>query len=152
MANVTDPASNKISTIHELQHAAQHYRIITADEEIIQRTGEQIVRACELQINASAWRQNFVLMAEHVHSWCKDHTDKIALCLVALRTDKTVFYVIPKSEGYDFELGAEQAALDIYLNTRGGIGYAETRQIPIWEIDRFVPKEAFRVFPKDEAL
>lgn len=143
--------SNKpaVEVIHQLQHAAQQYRIITTDEEIIQRTGEQVVRACQLQISASAWHQNLSLMVEHVREWCSARSARIALALVDLRTDKTVFYLIPKSEQYDFDLGLEQAQLDIYLNTRGGIGYAETRQVPIWELDRFVAPQAYRVWPSD---
>ena len=142
-------AARKASVIHEFLHAAQQYRVITADEEILQRTGEQIVHACQLQMSVSKWHQNFNLMADHVHEWCKAHEDRIAFALVSLRSDKTVFFIIPKSEQYDMELGFEQAQLDIHLNTRGGIGYAETRQVPAWEIERFVGPPAFRVYPRD---
>jgi hypothetical protein len=140
--------TKSVGVIDERQHAARQFRIITADEDIIQRTGEQIVRACQLQMSASAWHQNFSLMVEHVFNWCAERSERIDLVLVGLRSDKTVFYIIPKTDQYDFDLGLEQAALDIFLNTRGGIGYAETRQIPAWEIDRFVG-EAYRVFPRD---
>ena len=136
--------------IHELQHAVTQYRIITADEDIIQRTGEQIVQACKLQMNVSAWRQNFNACVNHVHDWCKANAPKVSLALVNLRSDKIVFYIIPTSEQYDFELGEIQADLDIYLNTRGAIGYTETRQIPGWEIERFAAPTALRVYPRDE--
>jgi hypothetical protein len=148
----TETSTQKTPVIHQLQHAAQQYRIITADEEIIPRTGEQIVRACKLEMSASAWAQNFDLMAKHVHEWCNQQDDKVALALVELRSDKTVFFIIPRSEEYDFALGRSQARLDIHLNTRGGIGYAETRQIPMWEIERFVAPTAFRVFPVDDEV
>jgi hypothetical protein len=74
--------------------------------------------------------------------------NKIAMALVELRTDKTVFCIIPVQEHYDFDLGGGQAELDIFLNSRGGIGYAETRQIPLWELDRFVSGMAYRIFPR----
>jgi hypothetical protein len=138
-----------VEVIHQLQHAAQQYRIITANEDIIQRTGEQIVRACELQMTAAAWQQNFSLMVQHVRDWAKSREQTLALVLVDLRTDKTVFYVISRSEQYDFDLGLEQAQLDIFLNTRGGIGYVETRQVPVWEVERFVADHAYRVWPSD---
>jgi hypothetical protein len=140
------------STIDVRQHAARLYRIITADEEIIERTGEQIVQACKLQMNVSAWRQNFDAAVERVGQWCRQHADHVSVALVTLRSNKIVFYVIPISEQYDFDLGEAQADLDIYLNTRGAIGYAETRQIPGWEMERFVPPTAYRVFPTDEEL
>ena len=136
------------AVIDERQHAAKQYRIITADEEIIQQTGEQIVRACQLQMSASAWNQNFALAVDHVFQWCRQRSDRVALALVGLRSDKSVFYLVPASEQYDFDLGIEQADLDIFLNTRGGIGYAETRQVPGWELDLFV-EDAYRVYPRD---
>ena len=135
--------------IHEKIHAVAQYRIITANEDIIQRTGEQIVSACQLQITVSAWKQNFDLMAAHFHDWCESRTERVALGLVTLRTDKTVFYIVPKGDQFDFDLGMEQAELDIFFNTRGGIGYAESRQVPGWELDRFVGQPAFRIFPRD---
>jgi len=139
----------EIKVIHELQNAAHQYRIITADEEIIQRTSEQIVRACQLQISASAWQQNFSLMVEYVAAWCVQRTAEVTLALVDLRSEKIVFYIVPKSEQFDFKLATEQAELDIYLNTRGAIGYTETRQVPGWELDRFVSDRAYRVWPPD---
>ncbi|MCL2649056.1 MAG: hypothetical protein FWD61_18995 [Phycisphaerales bacterium] len=139
------------SVIHELQHAAKQYRVITTDEEILQQSGEQIVRACKLQMNASRWHQNFNLMVEHVREWCKERANQIAFALVELRSDKTVFFVIPRSEQYDFDLGLEQARLDIYLSTRGGIGYTETRQVPGWEVDRFVGQQAFLIYPMSDS-
>lgn len=150
MSKTTDnlPKSS-VSTIHELQDAARQFRIITSGEDIIQRTGEQVVRACQLQMSVAAWQQNFDLMVQHVEAWCKERADRVLAALVALRSDKIVFYIIPKSEGYDFGLGREQADLDIHMNTRGGIGYAETRQVPRWEFARFVPHDAFRVWPRD---
>ena len=146
MEQVTDNVKQPVTgVIHELQHAASQYLVITANEDMIRRTGEQIVLACQLQISASAWKQNFDLTVDHVHEWCRTRADRIVLALVGLRTDKTVFYIVPRSDQYDFDLGMEQADLDIFLNTRGGIGYAETRQVPAWELDRFV-KQAFLVF------
>lgn len=145
-ANISGGSDSHI--IHQLQHAARQYKIITSNEDIITRTGEQIVRACQLEMNVSAWNQNFKLMADHLEQWCKDRSDKVALALIELRNDKTVFYVIPVQDHYDFILGSDQSELDIYINTRGGIGYAETRQIPLWEIDRFVSKSAYRIFPR----
>ena len=139
-----------VAVIDERQHAARQYRIIISGEDIIQRTGEQIVRACQLQISASAWYQNFDLMAKHVAQWCEERAAKMVAGLVGVRSDKTVFYIIPQQDEYDFDLGSEQAALDIFLNTRGGIGYAETRQIPVWEMQRFVPPDAYRVWPNDK--
>ena len=136
------------AVIDERQHAARQYRIITADEEIIQQTGEQIVRACQLQMSASAWKQNFALAVDHVFQWCRQRSDRVALSLVSLRSDKSVFYLVPASEQFDFDSGMEQADLDIFLNTRGGIGYAETRQVPGWELDLFV-ENAYRVYPRD---
>jgi hypothetical protein len=150
MSKITgDSTKAPINTIHELQHAARHFRIITSNEEIIQQTGEQIVRACQLQISVGAWYQNFELMVQHVAAWCEERSEKLLAGLVNLRNDKTVFYIVPRSEEYDFDLGREQAELDIYLNTRGGIGYAETRQVPAWEIQRFVSQDAYRVWPKE---
>ena len=69
--------------------------------------------------------------------------------LVGVRSDKTIFYIVPRSDEYDFDLGREQAELDIFLNTRGGIGYAETRQVPVWELQRFISPDAYRLWPKD---
>jgi len=129
-----------------LQHAAKQYRVITADEEILQQTGEQIVRACQLQMSASRWHQNFNLMVDYVREWCKERADRVAFALVELKSNKTIFFIIPKSVQFDFDLGYAQADLDIYLNTRGGIGYTESRQVPSWEVDRFVGASALRIY------
>jgi hypothetical protein len=145
-----DGITPSVATIHELQHAAKQFRIITTDEEIIQRTGEQIVRACQLQMGVAAWSQNFNLMCQHVAEWCADRGERLIAALVSLRTDKLVFYIVPASDHYDFDLGRAQADLDIYLNTRGGVGYVETKQVPAWEMQRFVPQNAYRVWPKDQ--
>jgi len=153
MTETTSGSSKKVpvaAVIDERRHAATQYRIITSGEEILQRTGEQIVRACQLHISAAAWYQNFDLMAKHVAQWCADRADKIVAGLVAVRTDKTIFYIIHRNDEYDFDLGSQQADLDIFLNTRGGIGYAETRQVPGWEMDRFVSADAYRVWPPDQ--
>jgi len=140
-------SSSEASVIHELQHAAKQYRVITTDEEILQQSGEQIVRACKLQMNVSAWQQNFNLMVEHVREWCKERADRVAFALVELRSNKTIFFIIPKSEQYDMQLGLAQAQLNIDMTTRGGIGYSEARQVPGWEVDRFVGASAFRIYP-----
>jgi hypothetical protein len=147
MAQQADKIS-KTPVIHQLQHAAQNYRIITSNEDIIQRNGEQIVRACQLQISVSTWWQNFDLAVGRVAQWCGERAEKLALALVDLRSDKVVFYVIPAGDAFDFELGEQQADLDIELNTRGGIGYVETRQVPAWELERFVASDAYLVWPK----
>ena len=147
MAKTTQTPQAKV--IHELQHAAQQYRIITSDEEVLQQTGQQIVRACKLQMSESAWFQNVALVCDHVRDWCEQRKANVALVLVDFRSDKTIFYIIPTSQQHDFQLGDEQADLDIFVNTRGAIGYAETRQIPSWEIDRFVSPQAYRVWPLD---
>lgn len=152
MDSQTRSASNATArqVIHELQHAASQYRIITTDEEIFERTGEQIVRACQLQMTATRWKQNLQLMVDEVRQWCQQRSDKLALGLLELRSDKVVFFFSPRAEQFDFELAREQRALEVELNTRGGIGYAETRQVPLWEIDRFVSPEALRIWPSDE--
>ena len=147
MANDTVTPSD-VAVIHAFQDAAKQYRVITEDEEILHQTGEQIVRACKLQMNASVWHQNFNMMADHVREWCRERADRIAFALVELRSNKTIFFIIPRSEQYDMKIGLEQAQLEIYLSTRGGIGYTETRQVPGWEVDRFVGSSAFRIYPQ----
>jgi hypothetical protein len=145
MNNSTEKTPKMAGTIHEIIHAKTQYRLITANEEFIQRTGEQIVRACQLEINNSAWQQNFSLAVQHVIKWCKEH--KVLLGLVDLRSDKIVFYFVPKGDQFDFDLSQQQADLDIFLNTRSEIGYTETRQVPQWELDRFVSERALRFWP-----
>ena len=111
------------------------------------QTGEQIVRACQLQMSASAWNQNFALAVDHVFQWCRQRANRVTLALVGLRSDKSVFYLVPATEQYDFDLGMEQADLDIFRNTRGGIGDAETRQGPGWERE-LVVEDADRGYPR----
>jgi len=64
-----------------------------------------------------------------------------------VRSNKVIVFIVPKSEQYDFELGGLQADLDVMLNTSGAIGYAETRQIPAWEIERFLGSNAVQIYP-----
>jgi hypothetical protein len=136
--------------LHELQDAARNYRIITSDEEIFHRTGAQIVSACRLQMTVSAWLQNWDLAVEYVRKWCVDNADRLAIVLVDFRSGKTVFYVAPRSDTFDGDLADRQSELDLWLNTRGAIGYAETRQIPPWDLKKFVSSEALRVWPTDQ--
>ena len=91
----------------------------------------------------------FSQMVAQVAKWCAERSDRVAMALVSLRSNKIVFYIIPKGESFDFDLGFAQAKLDLFLNSFGTTGYAETRQIPAWEIETFVPSGALRVWPKN---
>lgn len=130
------------SVIHELQHAQKKYRVITSSEEILHRSGEQLVRACQLHISAEVWVDNFKRMESYVMEWCGKRPTAIAAMLVEVRTNKVVFWIVPLSEEYNFDLGFELAELDIYLSSQGGIGYCETRQVPYWDLMSFVPADS----------
>jgi hypothetical protein len=142
-----DPKPKPVGVIDERQDAAAKYRIITAGEEIITRTAEQLARASKIQIGAEVWADNFWRMIEHVRQWADLRKDKLHRVVVVFRSDKVVFGIVPRSDSYDYDLGFEQAELDIHLNTRGNIGYIETRQIPHWDETTFIPPEAWQAWP-----
>jgi hypothetical protein len=137
------------SVIDERRHGNLPYRIITANEDIINLSGEQLVRACRMEISSEVWQDNFWKMISHIRDWARDHHDSLDRILIDFCNDKVVFFLVPKSERFDFDLGFAQAELDVYLNTRGNIGYAETRQIPSWDIETFVSRNARIVWPEE---
>lgn len=143
----TTPSTTKV--IDERQDAAAQYRIITADEDIIHRTAEQLARASKMQMTAEVWADNFWSMVEHVQGWAEQRKARLQQVVVEFRSDKVVFGIIPACDEYDFDLGFEQAELDTYMNTRGNIGYVETRQVPRWDVTTFVCPSAWRVWPAE---
>jgi hypothetical protein len=71
-----------------------------------------------------------------------ERSEKIKAVVVEARSDKMIFFVVPQSEEYDFDLGFAQADLDVILNTQCNIGYAETRQVPDWDRSTFISADA----------
>jgi hypothetical protein len=136
-------------TIHELQHAVEKYRIITQSEDILERSGAQLVAACKLQVSAEVWADNFNHAIRAVQEWARQWSADVAAILVEIRTDKVVFFIVPTSETFNFRLAEAQSDLDHDLLTRFGIGYVESRQIPGDELDRFVSPLALRVWPAE---
>ena len=89
-------------------------------------------------------------VVEYVVQWCRERSDRVSELFVESRVGKTLFYIVPRSDEYNFELGFEQSKLDLYLNRHGAIGYAETRQIPGWDLDTFVGHKAHRIWTTDQ--
>lgn len=136
--------------IDERQHADQTYRLIDKDEEFYEHTGSQIIRACKMQINAQVWASNFRKTMEIVRAWAEKLRDRVAFVVVESRSDKVIFFVVPQSEEFDFDLGFAMADLDVTLNTQCNIGYAETRQVPGWDVSTFVSDQAHLLWPVKE--
>lgn len=136
--------------IHEVIHGEKPFRLISRNEEIVETTGEAIVRACQLDFSSRVWQDNLFKMIDYVRQWCGERQGVVQLVVADFRTDKIVFHLCPTSETYDFDLGIAQAELSAYLNTRGNIGYVELRQVPRWDIGRFVSDTALRIWPTGE--
>lgn len=133
--------------IDERQNAQSTYRLIDENEELFLQTGKQIISACKMHIGIQVWSSNFKKTLEIVRQWAKDRGNQIAQVLVELRSDKVIFFVVPRSQQYDFDLGFAQADLDVTLNTQCNIGYTETRQIPEYEKANFISTDAKLVYP-----
>jgi len=144
MATAATKSPSKV--IDQRQHAADTYRLIDNNEEFYERTGEQIVRACKMQISVQVWADNFRATLNTIYHWADGQPGKIEKILCEPRSDKVIFFVVPTSDEFDFDLGFAQATLDVTLNTQCNIGYAETRQVPRWDLKTFVSPEAMMIW------
>ncbi|MGF1634125.1 MAG: hypothetical protein ACFCVE_09780 [Phycisphaerae bacterium] len=119
------------------QHDAERRFVITRDDEDrIVQTGRQIIAACNLQVNVTAWFDNLQLVLGDVVSWC-EKTDSVDSCWVEPRSDKVVLSFLPKSGRFDFDLADKMIDLDHQLQ-QAGVGYVRTQQVPPSQVSRFV--------------
>jgi hypothetical protein len=144
----TATKKNSVKGVIDERKVEETYRLIDINEEMFTQTGEQIIRACKMHIGIEVWVSNFTKTIEQVTQWAEQLKDKIAQVLVEPRSDKIIFFITPRGEQYDFDLGFKMADLDVILNTQCNIGYAETRQIPSWDHSTFVSDRARLIWPQ----
>jgi hypothetical protein len=141
-----------IPEIHE-QEAHRRYKLVYADNETVERTAEEIVYASRMLSNRTLWHANFMATMQFVRAWCAARRSMIKMVLVDIRSNKTLFHFVPRSDRYDLALGNQMTALEVELSGTFGIGYVESLQVPERSLDRFVSERALLVwdenFPAD---
>lgn len=150
------PSSNEISTLGSLPEIHAHeahrkYRLIDLDETSIERTASELIEGSKILGNRQLWVANFTVTLKRVREWCDRRKGRIVLALVDIRSNKVLFYFVPRSDRYDLQLGDEMTSLEVELGGSSGIGYVETLQVPQRSLDRFVGDRARLVWPGTES-
>jgi len=123
------------------------YKLIDLDNNAVERTAAELVEASKLLSNRNLWLANFSATIKRVREWCNGVENLMQMALVDIRSNKVVFYVVPKSERYDLDLGAKMTMLEVELGGSAGIGYVETLQVPSRSLERFAGPRSLLVWP-----
>lgn len=129
----------------------RRYKLIYLDNNQIERTASELIEGSKLLSNRDLWVANFKATIERVRRWCGQFSDQIQLALVDVRTNKIIFYFVPRCDRYDLTLGGEMTALEVELLGSAGIGYVETLQVPARSLDRFAGARSLLVWERDGA-
>lgn len=117
------------------------------DDDRFIRTARQVVEACELNIGFEVWLDELEALAAHVAAWASSRSAQILECYCVLRGTKTVFFFVPASPSYDFDLGEAMGGLSEDAAGKFNVGAIEFRQVPSTEKFRFFsPDTARRVY------
>jgi hypothetical protein len=118
-------------------------------DDIIMRTGKQIIDACELHTSLDLWRHEFNDMLDFVKDESQKFSSQIEACYLSPRGTKLLLIFIQISPSFDFELADKLTELGINLRNRFNVGFTELMQVPSREADRFIDfNGAVHVFGK----
>lgn len=143
--------SGQQSAIPEIHAHEAHrkYKLIRLDNSAIEQTAAEIIEASKLLSNRNLWKANFIATIQRVQTFCNDHRDTLLMALVDVRSNKVLFYFVPKSDRYDLKLGDEMTALEVELGGSAGIGYVETLQVPERSLERFAGARSLLVWKRE---
>ena len=146
---VAVPAPAEALGVPEIHAHEAHrkYKLIDLDFSSIERTAAELIEGSKIFGNQKLWAANFTATIKRVREWCKEFAAQIELVLVDIRSNKVLFYVVPKSDRFDLSLGDEMTSLEVELGGGAGIGYVETLQVPGRSMDRFVGAGSLLVWP-----
>ena len=105
-----------------------------SDNDLFVQTGKQVIDACKLNISIEVWKHELTAMFNHVVQWAQEWTAHIQSIHVAPRSTKTVVFISPTSDTFDFDLADEMANLNIHLLKTYNIGMVEILQIPFGRV------------------
>ena len=112
-----------------------------ANQDLFVQTGGQVIAACRLRISLDLWLQEIGDMLQYVEEWVRQRDERVSGTWVTPRSTKTVIFVSPQGNRYDFDLTDELVALNDDLSKRFNVGQIEVLQIPLGELDCFVDPE-----------
>jgi hypothetical protein len=149
--NPTADKSRQQGSIPEIHAHEAHrkYKLIDLDNSQIERTARELCEGSKLLGNRNLWVANFTATIGRVRAWCEERRDRMRMALVDIRSNKVVFYIVPRSSRYDLPLGDDMTALEVELGGGAGIGYVETLQVPERSLERFVGEKSLRVWGGD---
>jgi len=141
-------SSAKVPEIHA-HESFRRYKLIDLDNTQIERTAQELIEGSKLLSNRDLWIANFRATIERVREWCGRLRDKLQMALVEIRSNKVLFYFVPRSDRYDLSLGSEMTALEVELAGSAGIGYVETLQVSIQSLERFAGPRSLLVWARE---
>jgi len=123
----------------------QQFVIELPQEDRIVQTGEQIIKACDLQITGVLWSKEFRAMLGRIGEFCASNKEHISACYTSLRSNKICVFFCPRSESFDFELSDALAEFSIEISERYSlVGRVHLRQVPLWDVESFVPSDSLQ--------
>ena len=122
------------------------YQVIGHDDTVVERTAREVSEGSKLLSNVTLWRANFSATIERVRAWCEERSSLLRAALVDIRSNKVLFYFVPKSDRYDLALGGAMTELEVELGGSAGIGYVESLQVPARSLERFAAPKSLVVW------
>jgi hypothetical protein len=107
------------------------------DNDLIVRTGKQVISACQLNISVELWLHELTSLSAHVQAWAQRQPNVVSVHLTP-QGGKIALFVSPRGESFDFDLADSLADLHMHLVKNFNVGMVEILQIPSKELDRFV--------------
>ncbi len=149
-AKAESGTSSGIPEIHA-HESHRKYKLVYLDNQQIERTASELIEGSKLLKNRELWIANFTATIKRVRDWCGKSSALIRIALVDIRSNKVLFYFVPRSDRYDLDLGARMTELEVELGGSAGIGYVETQQIPERSLERFVGPRSLLVWNSEES-
>ena len=126
------------------------YKLIDLDNAEIVRTAIELVEGSKLLGNRELWLANFTATMTRIRQWSIEQKAAVKMALVDIRSNKILFYFVPRSDRYDLNLGSAMTDLEVELGGSAGIGHVETLQVPERSLDRFVGAKSLLVWQNDQ--
>lgn len=151
--NTDSDARQRPHHIDEAEDASRAYVIQQEQSnDLLVRTGRQLIEACRLGISVEVWMDEFRDMVEAVRAWIADRTDRITACYATPRGGSIGLFFVPAKDAFDFDLADELATLNRELLKQFNVGIVEIQQIPADETPRFIPPDAaVSVYPHERS-
>jgi hypothetical protein len=121
------------------------------DNDLMVRTGKQVIEACQLNISIELWKLEFDALCLSVKEWATKSNELARSVLIAPRGGKLALFVSPMGNTFDFDLADSLVQLNTLLAQKFNVGMVEILQIPSEEVDRFVDGSKARVLYGNQA-